>query len=166
MDLGRATTSRSSVDCFVFPVLASYFGSKTFCSGNNSFTASFTMGVRRPSINMVLREIYFARFAKDCRSIIVDFNAYRIIRKNVYSNIWSLTFFRYFSPLWVAITVATYVSARDFIAGFGVRGISDAFWWVIILGVVLISFYTSIGFCFAYKTVRLTHLRQCDLLSS
>jgi len=53
---------------------------------------------------------------------------------------------------------SAYISAGDFIAAYGVKRFHDPFWWVVFLGVLLIAYYTSLGFCFSYKAYCLTKI--------
>jgi hypothetical protein len=97
-------------------------------------------------------------FVRKCKRIITDIGQYNIIRDKAYSNIMSLKFTRVFVPVWIVLVSIAFIRASAFISGYGIRGINDYFWWIIFLGVALMAYYTSLGFCFTYKTILLTML--------
>jgi hypothetical protein len=55
--------------------------------------------------------------------------------------------------IWMTAALALFLSAQKVLRGLGVGGQNDLFFWVIGIGVVLVAFYTSIGFCLAYKAM-------------
>jgi len=74
----------------------------------------------------------------------------------LYGNIYDLTFNRWFTPIWILAAAAAFIGARKFVFGFGVSGYGDIFWWILFLGVILVAYYTSLGFCLSYKAYVLT----------
>jgi hypothetical protein len=98
------------------------------------------------------------QFARDCKGVVADRQQRDLIMKAVYTNIYALRFSRYFIPIWILFVVAGFFAANQFVRGFGIMGYRDVFWWLFFLGVGFISFYTSLGFCLAHKTLYLTSL--------
>lgn len=111
-----------------------------------------------PVLIWYYEKVTLPRFAQNCRAVIADTKDYRLVRKAIYSNIYALDFCKYFTPIWMVIASIAYFSAYDFVTGFGVRGYKDVFWWLIFFGVLLVAYYTSIGFCFSYKAYHLTKI--------
>lgn len=111
-----------------------------------------------PVLIWYYEKVTLPRFAKSCRAIIADTQDYRILRHALCGNIYDLNICKYFTPIWILAAVVAFISANDFIIGFGVSGYHDIFWWAIFLGVVLIAYYTSLGFCFSYKAYLLTRI--------
>lgn len=111
-----------------------------------------------PVLIWYYEKVTLPRFAKSCRAIVADTQGYKTLRHTLCGNIYDLDFCKYFTPIWILAAAAAFISANDFVTGFGVSGYRDIFWWAIFLGVVLIAYYTSLGFCFSYKAFLLTRI--------
>lgn len=111
-----------------------------------------------PALIWYYERCILPQFAWDCHRIVASRSAFRTIRQAVYSNIYELRFCRLFTPAWMLFVFLTFLVANPFISGFGVRGHTDTLWWIVAAGVLLISYYTSLGFCLAHKAVYLTRL--------
>lgn len=59
---------------------------------------------------------------------------------------------------WILLIVYSYARAMDFMRGFGIHGLDDAWWWIIFGGVILYAYYTGIGFLLAFKTIDIVRL--------
>ncbi len=95
-------------------------------------------------------------FYKHCRRLIKNDSLRCSVRKLVYSNIFSMPICRAISILWVSIVFIGYLLAIEFVKGFGISGYDDWLWWILSMGVLLYGYYSSIGFCYIYKTILLT----------
>src|SRR5581483_3466434 len=65
---------------------------------------------------------------------------------------------RYICAIWILLTIYGMFEARFFILDFGIYGYTDPFFWLIVLGTIIVAFYTSIGICSVYKAVAFTKL--------
>jgi hypothetical protein len=111
-----------------------------------------------PALIWYYERCILPQFAWDCRHIVASRNAFSTIRRATYSNVYELRFCRFLTPAWMLFVFLTFMIANPFISGFGIRGHSDILWWIVAVGVLLISYYTSLGFCLAHKAVYLTRL--------
>jgi hypothetical protein len=98
------------------------------------------------------------QFARDSKRVVAGRKQYDLIMRSVYKNVYALKFCRYFTPIWMLFVIAGFLAADQFVHGFGIHGYKDYFWWFFFVGVGFFSFYTSLGFCFAHKTLHLTNL--------
>jgi uncharacterized Tic20 family protein len=105
-------------------------------------------------------------FERQCRRIVAHPHDLETIHHAVYSNIFALNFARIFTPVWVLIVVFAFANVSDFVQGFGVFGWRDPFWWVLLVGVALIAYYTSVGFSLSYKAFQLTRMVAASKLDS
>jgi hypothetical protein len=76
----------------------------------------------------------------------------------IYSSIYKSRSSIVFTFAWVAVAALGYYKAQNFLLKLGVTGRSDALFWIVGVGVIQVSYYTSIGCCLAYKATRLTRL--------
>lgn len=80
------------------------------------------------------------------------------IRRCVYSSIYDFRFCRLFTPIWILVVLFGFYGSRAYIFDLGIEGYYDYFFWIVTVGVALVAYYTSIGFCFAYKAICLTNI--------
>lgn len=97
-------------------------------------------------------------FLCECRKAIREKSSFRSIRTQVYSNVYSRPVCIAISTLWIALTLVGFLRVTNFVNGFGLSGPRDWLWWVILSAVILYAYYSSLGFCFIYKTITLTRL--------
>jgi hypothetical protein len=90
----------------------------------------------------------------------------KALRRALYSSIYEMRINVVFTTFWVCVLAAGYWSSLTFVAK--LIGNNELFrdwlFYVLSFGVLLISYYTSIGFCYAFKTVYITLLlAKCKL---
>jgi len=98
------------------------------------------------------------QFDKEAKKILNDDSQYRKLQSLIYSSIYNLKFSVIFTTIWVAAAALGYYKSSTFLLKLGIYDRSDIVFWIIGLGVVLVSYYTSIGYCYAYKAILLTKL--------
>jgi len=97
------------------------------------------------------------RFSQQCKDLIADPGQRREINQIVYSNVHADTIGQAITVVWMSAALSIFLASLQILARLGVRGEQDPFFWIIGVGAVLVSFYTSIGFCLAYKGIRLVY---------
>ena len=99
-------------------------------------------------------------FNQKAKRILSKESERKVVRKCVYSNIYSLLPCLVISITWTGLGVLAFSRSSGFLIRLGMTPpfTSDPFWWVILVGVALVSYYSSIGFCFSYKAMYLTLL--------
>ncbi len=106
---------------------------------------------------------YYERYTlpilnKRCTQHVADPTQRRRIQQRVYSSALESQGSRLFVAVWMGGIVYAFLSSRNFARGFGIRSDMDPFLWVFLIGILFLSFYTALGCCLAYKSVRLVHL--------
>ncbi len=66
----------------------------------------------------------------------------------------------------MVLVIFGFFQSAEFVSKFGIKGFDDWLWWVLFIGVVLYAYYTSLGFCFAYKSIYLVKLIEIDNVES
>ncbi|NKB55297.1 MAG: hypothetical protein GKS00_03075 [Alphaproteobacteria bacterium] len=118
-----------------------------------------TWGWMGPSQIWFYERYTLPRFHKNCRRLIPHGLQYQHLKSVVFSPVSTLPYAKTFEWVWRAIVMLSFLGvSENFLNGLGIYGIFDWLWWAILVGVWRFSYYTSLGFCLAYKTLYLTKI--------
>jgi hypothetical protein len=99
------------------------------------------------------------------RHLIANMNEAKDLKASLYDGIYKLKINIVFTIFWICVIAAGYWASRNFVSSLigSANLFSDWLFYVLSVG-VLMSYYTSIGFCFAFKAVYITALlKRCRL---
>ncbi|MGO9744031.1 MAG: hypothetical protein ACLPN5_21430 [Roseiarcus sp.] len=99
-------------------------------------------------------------FNLHCRQLFSSNEDYRVIRKMVYTNVYDDASHVIVKYVWIILVVSAFFWCHfnGYFLKFGLRGIFDPFWWLILIGTLRFSAATAIGFCYALKSIVLARI--------
>ncbi|MGE3336111.1 MAG: hypothetical protein AB7I36_20960 [Rhodospirillaceae bacterium] len=106
---------------------------------------------------------YYERYTlpllnKHCRTQISDKHHRRLIQRAIYTRVADIPATKWITYAWIIAVVYAFTNSMEAVRDYGLFGFQDPLWWFVFGGVSLFAFYTSFGFCFAFRSLHLIHL--------
>ncbi len=98
------------------------------------------------------------KFLRSYRKFVGIGGRYKEVRREALANVKKDTSAKFIISTWVISCSIIFLLGGDYIQSLGISGVGDWLWWYIFVGVILFSYYTSIGICYSIKTVKVCSL--------